>query len=212
MGDVGEENSVLLARRLQFRKYTGVPRLLGGSAADPVVRQNRAAQGHPGPQHQAEYLPQVHVRGEGAQNQQVVEQLQPIQGLDGVQDPLLVEHEEGQYQDAGNGGDVEEAGRVDAEEEKLHQHQRRAQILIEQVRTCPGDVQKPYAQAPRRHQRDHPDLPGHDQGDQHQHPAEARGDERQQQVVACPLLCPHCSSSSWATRRISSWGSKGFFR
>lgn len=212
VGHIGEEHGVLFSHRLQLRKDPFIPLALDHPPLDPILRKGGPAEGHNGAQPQTEYLPEPHLAGDRMQDQTVIQQGQHIQGRYRVQDPLFVQHEQRQDQDAGHGGDIKEAGLMHAEEKELHQQQPSAQVFVKQVRAGPCDVQEPYIQRARRHQQDHPQLPPHDQGDQGEHPAEHRCDHSQQQVPARLLLRPHCFESSWATRRSSSWGSKGFTR
>ena len=142
----------------------------------------------------------------------MIPELQNVQKLDHMQNPLFIQRKQRQDHDAGHGGHVKQADLMNPKEKEFHQHQSGAQIFIERVRTELRDVQKPHAEAARRNQRNRPQLPRHDGCDQAQRPAEHRYDDSQQQVPACLLLRPHDLSSSWATRFKSSFGWKGFFR
>ena len=206
VGHVGEEDGVLLPRRLQFPEHAGVPRPLGVPAGDPVPGQHHPAEGHDNAQPQAEYVLALHSKGNGVKDKAVIQHHQPVQGRDYIYDPLFIQHEQHEDQDAGHSGGVKQAGLVDAEEKELRHHQRGAQVLIHRVRAEPPDMQQPHADAAGNHQRNHPELPGPNQGDHAEHEAGYGGDDGQEQVPACLFLRPHAFSSSWSTRFSSSWG------
>ena len=212
MGYVGQKDRVLLSRRLQLSKDLVIPFPLGSPLVDPILRQRRPADGHGGTEHQTEGIPQLHVQGNSMKDQRMVDNHQHIQRIYHTQNPLFIQHEQRQDDDAGHGRYVVEAALMHAEEEKLHQEHASAQVFVHHIRADPRNMQQPHAEAARRHQRNCPELPCRHNGNQPQHGTERCGDDGQQQVSACLLLCPHTLSNSCATRFISSSGSNGFFR
>ena len=79
---------------------------------------------------------------------------------------FFVQHEQGKNQNASHGGDVEQAGFVNAEKKEFQQQQPGTQSLVKESWADSADVENPHAQAACRHQRNNPNLPPHRDGNQ----------------------------------------------
>ena len=132
---IGQKNGVLLSHRLQLCEYAVVPLPLNTPPLNPVPRKGRPAKGDNGTKHYADGRPDIHTIKNGAKNQRVIQQLQHIQRLDHAQNPFFVQHEQHKDEDTGHSGYVEKDTFMHAKEEKFHQQQSGAQILIVCIRT-----------------------------------------------------------------------------